>query len=85
MDYDSAELFPICLNDVSSGQITHCLLIILTLLVTVVWIKEIAMAQKVAANVFMDTFDGLDAPVLKYHGHISDITWRRKINPMRNK
>lgn len=55
------------------------------MLVTVVWIKEIAMPKQVAAKVFMDTFDVLDVSVLKYHAHIFDITWGRKISPMRNK
>lgn len=36
-------------------------------------------------KVFVDTFDGLDVPVLKYHACIFDITWRKKTNPMRNK
>lgn len=85
MDHDSAELFPIYPTGVFPERITHCLLIILNLLVTVVWIKENAVAQQVAAKVFMDTFDGLDAPVLKYHAHIFDITWRKEINPTRNK
>lgn len=40
------------------------------------------MTQKVAAKFLMDTFDGVHVPVLKYHAHIFDITWRRKINPI---
>lgn len=85
MDHDSAELFPSYPTGAFPGRIIHCLLIILNLLVAVVWIKEIAVAQQVAAKVFMDTFDGLDVPVLKYHVHIFDITWRKKINHTRNK
>lgn len=60
MDHGSAELFPIYPTGVFPGLITHCLLIVLNLLVPVVWIREISMAQQVAAKAFMDTFDGLD-------------------------
>lgn len=67
MDHDSAGLFPTYPTGVFPGRITHCLLIILNLLVPVVWINIVAqllaLAQQVAAKVFMDTFDGLDAPV----------------------
>lgn len=50
----------------------------LNLLVTVVWMKEIAMAQQVAVKVLMNTLDGLGAPVLKYHAHIFHITRKKK-------
>lgn len=53
----------------------------LSLLVTVVWMKEIAMAQQVAVKVLMNTLDGLGAPVLKYHAHIFDITRKKKKKP----
>lgn len=61
MDHNNAELFPIYPAGVFPGLITYSLLIILNLLVTVVWIREIGMAQQVAPKAFMDTFDGLDA------------------------
>lgn len=50
----------------------------LNLSVTVVWIKEIAVAQQVAVKVFMNCLDGLGAPVLKYHAHSFDITRKKK-------
>lgn len=46
----------------------------LKLLVTVVWIKEITTAQQVTVKVFMNTLDGLGAPVLKYRAHIFNMT-----------
>lgn len=63
--------------------VTHCLHITLKLLDTVVWIKEITTAQQVAVKVFMNTLDGLGAPVLKYHAHIFSIT--TTTNSIRNK
>lgn len=47
------------------------------------WIIEIAMAQQVALKDFMNTLDGLGAPVLKYHAHIFNVTKKKK--PIRKK